>query len=86
MCVLPVAQFISVYACCCCSFHIGFCNTASCSVQVVGLGICSVFELIKEAHKFHPGLCVKALAALKKVLEGQDPEALRLESKESLGM
>lgn len=45
--------------------------------QMVGLGLRSVFELIKESRTTHPMLCSKALLALLDVLQGQTPEGLK---------
>nr|XP_022909947.1 E3 ubiquitin-protein ligase MYCBP2 isoform X2 [Onthophagus taurus] len=50
--------------------------------HVVGLGLKSVFTLIKESRNTYPGLCTKALVALFNVLQNQTPESLRLESDE----
>nr|CAH7734761.1 unnamed protein product [Callosobruchus chinensis] len=50
--------------------------------KVVGLGLRSVFELIKESRISHPVLCTKALIALLDVLQGQAPEALKSEPPE----
>ncbi|CAH1132864.1 unnamed protein product [Ceutorhynchus assimilis] len=47
--------------------------------KVVGLGLRSVFELIKESRTSHPVLCTKALSALLDVLQGQSPEGLKSE-------
>lgn len=47
--------------------------------QMVGLGLRSVFELIKESRITHPALCTKALLALLDVLQGQTPEGLKAE-------
>lgn len=47
--------------------------------KVVGLGLRSVFELIKESRTTHPTLCTKALLALLNVLQGQSPEGLKSE-------
>lgn len=47
--------------------------------KVVGLGLRSVFELIKESRISHPVLCTKALSALLDVLQGQIPEGLKSE-------
>ncbi|XP_060534839.1 E3 ubiquitin-protein ligase MYCBP2 isoform X2 [Cylas formicarius] len=47
--------------------------------KVVGLGIRSVFELIKESRVTHPVLCTRALLALLDVLQGQSPEGLKSE-------
>ncbi|CAG9818957.1 unnamed protein product [Phaedon cochleariae] len=50
--------------------------------KVVGLGLRSVFELIKESRITHPVLCTKALLALLDILQGQAPEALKSEPPE----
>lgn len=47
--------------------------------KIVGLGLRSVFELIKESRNSHPKLCTKALMALLDVLQGQQPEGLKCE-------
>lgn len=47
--------------------------------KIVGFGLRSVFELIKESRSAHPGLCTKALCALLDVLQGQIPEGLKNE-------
>lgn len=55
-------------------------NSQSCTYtplkvsKVVGLGLRSVFEIIKESRISHPSLCTKALSALLDVLQGQSPE------------
>ena len=50
--------------------------------KVVGLGLRSVFELIRESRSMHPALCTKALRALLDVLQGQTPEGLKAEPPE----
>lgn len=50
--------------------------------KIVGLGLKSVFEIIKESRIIHPGLCTKALRALLDVLQGQTPEAFKIEPPE----
>ncbi|KAJ8937054.1 hypothetical protein NQ314_012048 [Rhamnusium bicolor] len=50
--------------------------------KVVGFGLRSVFELIKESRITHPVLCTKALSALLDVLQGQTPEGLKCEPSE----
>ncbi|XP_056648043.1 E3 ubiquitin-protein ligase MYCBP2 isoform X1 [Diorhabda sublineata] len=55
------------------------CFTAIKVSKIVGLGLRSVFELIKESRITHPMLCTKALTALLDVLQGQVPEALKCE-------
>lgn len=47
--------------------------------KIVGLGLRSVFELIKESRTAYPPLCTKALTALLDVLQGQVPEGLKNE-------
>ncbi|XP_025833228.1 E3 ubiquitin-protein ligase MYCBP2-like, partial [Agrilus planipennis] len=47
--------------------------------KIVGFGLRSVFELIKESRSSHPSLCSKALSALLDVLQGQCPEGLKSE-------
>lgn len=47
--------------------------------KIVGLGLRSVFELVKESRSTHPSLCTKALSALLDVLQGQAPEGLKTE-------
>lgn len=47
--------------------------------KIVGFGLRSVFELIKESRSTHPALCTKALFALLDVLQGQAPEGLKAE-------
>uniref|UniRef100_A0AAR5Q5P7 PHR domain-containing protein n=1 Tax=Dendroctonus ponderosae TaxID=77166 RepID=A0AAR5Q5P7_DENPD len=53
--------------------------------KVVGLGLKSVFELIKESRASHPGLCTRALLALLDVLQGQSPEGLKSEPSDITG-
>lgn len=50
--------------------------------KIVGLGLKSVFEIIKESRIIHPGLCTKALKALFDILQGQTPEAFKSEPPE----
>lgn len=47
--------------------------------KVVGFGLRSVFEIIKESRAIHPHLCTRALCALLDVLQGQTPEGLKNE-------
>lgn len=47
--------------------------------QIVGLGLCGVFELIRETRIKYPELCVKALRALLDLLQGQYPESMKSE-------
>ncbi|XP_035682944.1 E3 ubiquitin-protein ligase MYCBP2-like isoform X1 [Branchiostoma floridae] len=47
--------------------------------RIVGIGLCGVFELIRETRLSHPPLCARALQALLDMLQGQQPEGLRNE-------
>ncbi|XP_074650729.1 E3 ubiquitin-protein ligase MYCBP2-like [Tubulanus polymorphus] len=47
--------------------------------KIVGLGLCGVFELIKETRITQPSLCTRALQALLDMLQGQAPEGLKTE-------
>ncbi|XP_054723026.1 E3 ubiquitin-protein ligase MYCBP2-like [Uloborus diversus] len=47
--------------------------------KIVGVGLCGVFELIKESQKNHPHFCLRALQALLDMLQGQQPEGLKNE-------
>lgn len=53
--------------------------------QTVGVGLRSVFELIRESRTTYPELCTKALSALLDVVQGQQPEGLKLEPAEVIG-
>ena len=53
--------------------------------QIVGVGLCGVFELIRETRESHPSLCVRALKALLDMLQGQTPEGLKSEPAEVIG-
>ena len=53
--------------------------------QIVGIGLCGVFELIRETRESHPALCVRTLKALLDMLQGQAPEGLRGEPAEVIG-
>ncbi|XP_013400127.1 E3 ubiquitin-protein ligase MYCBP2 [Lingula anatina] len=50
--------------------------------KIVGIGLCGVFELIRESRTAYPELCTKALQALLDMLQGQQPEGLRNEPAE----
>ncbi|KAG8179148.1 hypothetical protein JTE90_015337 [Oedothorax gibbosus] len=50
--------------------------------KIVGIGLCSVFELVKESQKNHPHFCMRALQALLDMLQGQQPEGLKGEPPE----
>lgn len=47
--------------------------------KVVGIGLETVFQLVKESHSKHSSFCVKALEALLHILGGQYPQSLRKE-------
>ncbi|XP_050423071.1 E3 ubiquitin-protein ligase MYCBP2 isoform X2 [Adelges cooleyi] len=50
--------------------------------KVVGIGLRSVFELIKESRKTAPDISTKALTALLDIIQYQTPEALKDEPSE----
>nr|CAD7200761.1 unnamed protein product [Timema douglasi] len=54
--------------------------------KIVGVGLRSVFELIRESRSSHPLLCTKALKALLDVIQGQTPEGLKSEPTEVIGL
>ena len=54
-------------------------------LQVVGIGLRSVFELIRESCTTHPALCTRALQALLDMLQGQMPEGLAKEPDDIIG-
>lgn len=56
-----------------------------CQFQVVGIGLRSVFELIKESRIPAPDICTKALMALLDIIQYQSPEALKDEPSEVIG-
>ncbi|KAG9437358.1 E3 ubiquitin-protein ligase MYCBP2 isoform X10 [Apis mellifera carnica] len=47
--------------------------------KIVGIGLRSVFTLMRESRTIEPALCTKALSALLDVLQGQLPEGLKSE-------
>ncbi|XP_038063242.1 E3 ubiquitin-protein ligase MYCBP2-like [Patiria miniata] len=47
--------------------------------KVVGIGLRSVFVLIRDTHSSYPLLCARALQALLDMLQGQTPEGLSKE-------
>ncbi|XP_063987126.1 E3 ubiquitin-protein ligase MYCBP2 isoform X2 [Diachasmimorpha longicaudata] len=47
--------------------------------KIVGIGLRSVFMLVRESRNIEPVLCAKALGALLDVLQGQLPEGLKSE-------
>lgn len=53
--------------------------------KIIEVGLCEVFELIKETRFSHPSLCLRSLQALLNVLQGQQPEGLQSEPPEVLG-
>jgi hypothetical protein len=55
------------------------------TLQLVGVGLCTVFELLRESRMVHPVLCTKALRALLDILQGQQPEGLKSEPNEVIG-
>jgi len=61
------------------------CGISSVLLQIVGVGLISVFELIHETQTTHPSLCNRALQALFDILQGQPPEGLRAEPADTIG-
>ncbi|GFT99092.1 hypothetical protein NPIL_245402 [Nephila pilipes] len=57
-------------------------NEGSRVPKIVGIGLCSVFQLIKESQKNHPHFCRRSLEALLDMLQGQQPEGLKGEPSE----
>ncbi|KAJ3592162.1 hypothetical protein NHX12_007291, partial [Muraenolepis orangiensis] len=47
--------------------------------KIIGIGLCGVFELIKETRFSHPTLCLRSLQALLDMLQGQQPEGFQTE-------
>ncbi|XP_076385847.1 MYC binding protein highwire isoform X12 [Megachile rotundata] len=47
--------------------------------KIVGIGLRSVFTLMRESRIIEPLLCIKALSALLDILQGQLPEGLKSE-------
>uniref|UniRef100_A0A673N0T5 RCR-type E3 ubiquitin transferase n=1 Tax=Sinocyclocheilus rhinocerous TaxID=307959 RepID=A0A673N0T5_9TELE len=56
--------------------QIKLCSSAP---QIIGIGLCGVFELIKETRFSHPSLCLRSLQALLDMLQGQQPESFQTE-------
>ncbi|KAG8586246.1 hypothetical protein GDO81_005312 [Engystomops pustulosus] len=52
--------------------------------KIIEIGLCEVFELIKETRFSHPSLCLRSLQALLNILQGQQPEGLQSEPPEVL--
>ena len=55
------------------------------SLQIVGLGLRGVFELIWETRENYPELCIKAMKSLLDMLQGQLPESMKLEPADIVG-
>ena len=53
---------------------------------MVSLGVCSVFELLRETQSTHPVLCHRALVSLLNILQAQSPEGLRNEPADIIGI
>ncbi|KAL2081752.1 hypothetical protein ACEWY4_023605 [Coilia grayii] len=47
--------------------------------KIIAIGLCGVFELIKETRFSHPSLCLRSLQALLDMLQGQQPESFQTE-------
>lgn len=54
-------------------------------IQIVGLGLCGVFELVRETRDNYPELCIKAMKALLNLLQGQLPESMKHEPTDVVG-
>uniref|UniRef100_T1JCF5 RCR-type E3 ubiquitin transferase n=1 Tax=Strigamia maritima TaxID=126957 RepID=T1JCF5_STRMM len=52
--------------------------------KIVGIGLCAVFELIRESRHTYPALCTRALHALFGTLQGQQPEGLKNEPNDTI--
>ena len=55
------------------------------TLQLVGVGLSTVFELVRSTADSHPNVCLGALRALLAVLEGLPPEALGADDSQLLG-
>ena len=55
-------------------------------LQIVGIGLCGVFNLVRETREHYPELCVKAMKALLNMLQGQLPESMKQEPADVVGM
>ena len=51
----------------------------------MSIGLCSVFEVLRETQASHPALCHRTLVALLNILQGQSPEGLRSEPADIVG-
>lgn len=56
------------------------------NLQIVGIGLRSVFTLVRESRTIEPIFCNKALCALLDILQGQLPEGLKGEPDDIVGM
>ena len=56
-----------------------------CQLQIVGLGLRGVFELVRETRDHYPELCIKAMKSLLDMLQGQLPESMKLEPVDIVG-
>lgn len=54
--------------------------------KIVGLGLMSVFELVRDTRQKYPELCVRALTALLDMLQGQQPESMKSEPPDVIGI
>lgn len=57
-------------------------DTVQAVPRIVGVGLCSVFELIRESRSAQPAFCLAVLRALLDILQGQQPEGFRSEPPE----
>jgi len=79
-----------------CNFYLyNTCNFTICNIhsykksfliKIVGIGLRSVFTLMRESRTIDPILCTKALSALLDVLQGQLPEGLKSEPDDVIGL
>ena len=53
---------------------------------VVGLGVKGVFTIINEIWRTQPELCLRALREFGNILQGQSPDGLKNEPKETTGI
>lgn len=53
--------------------------------RIVGVGLCTVLELIRESRTAQPPFCLAVLRALLDILQGQQPEGFRSEPAEVIG-
>jgi len=62
------------------------CDLMMVMLQMVSVGLCGVFELLRETQASQPVLCHRALLALFSILQAQSPEGLRSEPADIVGM